>query len=213
MNPDVQNISDAQLAQQVELAAAGDADALQRLIVRYHPILRARLAPQVGGKFARLIDVEDVLQQAYVSAFKALPESRFSSPGGFYKWLERIATNDWLDMQRALKRQKRDVRRVANSIDTRDSLVDAVQRIAASGPTPSRQLARGEAIAAALSCLARLTEEQRTVIRRRYFEHAPVAELAHELGKSESAVHALCYRALQRLREHLGPISRYLTRL
>lgn len=224
------------------LAGEGDRDAIQRLIVHYHPILRAKIAREISGEFARHIDAEDVLQHAYIEVFNSFDASRFTVAGGFYKWIEQIALNDLRDMKRGLRRQKRDVWRNvgqdgggrgqggrgqgvrgrggpaggaagSNAHVAGDSIADLVQRLAGSDQTPSKHLARNEAIAAALSCLARLSVEQREVIQARYFEHEPVSDLAQRLGKTEQAIHSLCYRALRELRQHMGSISQYLSNL
>lgn len=52
--------------------------------------------------------------------------------------------------------------------------------------------------------LASLPEDQARVLRLRLLEGRPVAEVAKQLGRSEEAVRALQYRALQELRRRLG---------
>jgi DNA-directed RNA polymerase specialized sigma24 family protein len=47
----------------------------------------------------------------------------------------------------------------------------------------------------------------------RYLEGLRVAEVAKRIGRSEGAVHMLCTRGLQSLREELGDLSRFLSRL
>ena len=76
-----------------------------------------------------------------------------------------------------------------------------------------RQIARDEATAAVMSSLARLTDDQHRVVRLRFLGGCSVAETAAELGKTDEAVHALCYRALKELRGHLVSLTRYLSRL
>lgn len=255
----------------VQAASEGDRDAIQRLILHHHSALHAKVVSAMDPTLARRLDADDVLQQAYVSAFRAVrdagppspasrrnaerpnpassrstgppspasdrdtqrPESpraetgkrqpgghgssantpHFDSPAGFYKWLEQIALNELRNRQRDLLRQKRDIRReIHGSGDTRTSYPDLMQRLAASDDTPSRHLAQAEATAAVLSSLARLTEDQRAVVRLRFLEGRSVAETAAALGKSHEAVHALCYRALKELRGLLESVSRYLTR-
>lgn len=183
---------------------------MQRLILHYHPILSGMLVQKIRADARHLVEIEDVLQEVYAAAFRALDTARFENAAGFYKWIERICINDLRDVERGLRRQKRDIRRNIGQQTTRDSLVDLVHRVADSDPTPSRHLAHDEAVAAALTSLARLTEEQRTAIRLKYFEQMPTPELAAHLNRSEPAVHALCYRALQELRWLLGSISQYL---
>jgi len=84
-------MSEEELGRQVELAAHGDADALQRLIVHHHAALRRAVAPIVDRSLRRYVDPDDVLQEAYISAFKNIPGTEFDSQDHFYNWLKRIA--------------------------------------------------------------------------------------------------------------------------
>ena len=69
----------------------------------------------------------------------------------FYRWLERIALNELKDQQRALKRRKRDVaREVREPTPTRTSYPDLMHRLTAADGTPSKHVARGEAVAVVL---------------------------------------------------------------
>lgn len=199
---------------QLQLATKGDADALQRLIIHYHPQLRTVLGGLMDRAARSFVDPDDVLQEAYASAYQTITGCRFGGPGGFYKWLERIALNKLKDQQRAAGRQKRDhAREIRSCVDTGTSYPDLVQRLASPDSTPSRQVARGEAVAAVVSSLARLTDDQRQVVRLRFLEGRSVAEVAAHLGKTESAVHMLCHRGLKSLRGLMVSISQYLTRL
>ena len=96
--------------------------------------------------------------------------------------------------------------------EARTSYPDLVDRVAAADGTPSRLVSRDEAVAAIVSSLARLTADQREVMRLRFLEGKSVADVATRLGKTETAVHSLCLRALKALRKLMGSISRYLTR-
>ena len=203
-NPNLQN--------QVDLAAAGDGDALQCLIVHYDPILRGKLGRRLGRVLRRYLDIDDVLQAAYASAFQNLRQARFCNAPGFYRWLEQIAINTLRNAARDLRRKKRDIRRHVRA-DGDETLADVLWRIAGVDPTPSHHLARQEALAATLSCLARLSPDQQTVIRLRFIEERSVAEVAAEMNRSDQAIHALCYRALREMREHLGSITQFLSQL
>jgi len=206
-------MDDARKRTALAAATNGDRDALQRLIVCYHRTLRAAIDKEIEPAARRFVEPEDVLQDAYAAAYTSIAECRFDDPAQFYRWLERIALNTLRNKWRALKRQKRDVRRLIHAPAATSTYPDLLDRLSASGGSPSRLAGRSEATAAVVSSLARLTEDQRGVIRLRFFEELPVAEVAKRLGKSEGAVHALCMRALRALREHLGTLSDFLSRL
>ncbi len=209
-----QRMDEQQRQADVERLGDGDQDALQRLIVEYHRPLRIRLTAAVDQALHHRLDPDDVLQQAYISAVKAVADARFDSPGGFYKWLERIALNQLSDAQRKLRRHKRDVGREARlRVDPRTSYPGLVGHLTAPDTSPSRRLARDEAIAAVMSSLARLCDDQREVVRLRFLESYSVRQIAEKLDKSEAAVHMLCHRGLKALRAHIVALTRFLTRL
>ena len=229
-------------------ASAGDADALQRLIITCHEPLHAAVAQARAAAMATRIDSDDILQQAYVIAFKKLcPPAdgggddagsetangevtgeraarqaslegsdaplAFESTGHFYKWLETVAVNQLRDMERSLRRQKRNVGREAPlGGSPTDSYPNLVQQLAASDPTPSRALAQAETVAVIMSSLARLPDEQRDVIRWRFLQNVSFAEIADRLGKSTDAVYMICHRGLKTLRGLLVSMTGYLTR-
>ena len=225
-------MDEQQRTERVARVLAGAADALQQLIVHYHPILHHAVETHVDAALRSRIDPDDVLQQAYVAAFRALsaprqspsgsdgpapdpqPAPHFDSPASFYKWLETIALNQLRDLERALRRQKRDVARQARDVpNLSDSCPNLLNRLAGRDSTPSRRVGRAEAVAALLSCLARLNDDQRAVVRLRFLEDVPVAEIAQRLGKPATAVYTLCHRGLKSLRERMVSITRYLTHL
>jgi RNA polymerase sigma-70 factor (ECF subfamily) len=211
--------SDAR-TEDVTLVAQGDADALQRLLVHYHVTLRRHVDRIADPALRHRVEPEDVLQQAYVAAYEALAGAddayTFDHPGHFYKWLEQIATNKLRDLERSLRRQKRDVTREATNAGGQvpgqaTSVPQLIERVAARDATPSVHLRREEAAAAMLSSLARLSPSQRTVVRMRFLEGVPFDEIARRMGKTETAVYALCHRGLKALRERLNAITQYLT--
>jgi len=229
------------LPDDAQRAAAGDADAVQRLIVHCHETLHRVVTQARSPALTSRIDPDDILQQAYIAAFQALctpPESNSappdsdatatrdvrSNPGSappafqntahFYKWIEAVALHRLRDAERALRRQKRDVaREISPAVSSADSYLNLTQQIAAGDATPSQQLRRAEAVAAVMSSLARLPETQRDVIRWRFLQGVPFAEIAQRLGKSEDAIYMICHRGLKGLRGLLVSITHYLTKL
>jgi RNA polymerase sigma-70 factor (ECF subfamily) len=91
------------------------------------------------------------------------------------------------------------------------SCVDLANQVVSADGTPSRTLGMDETVAAILSSLGRLTEDQREVVRLRFLEGHAVSDVAAQLNKSESAVHMLCHRGLAALRDLMVSITRYMT--
>ena len=224
-----------------ERASGGDADALQRLIVHCHGALYRAVEKERSPALATHIDPDDILQQTYVVAFKALslpaeedaadansgpneeqgaPPSqgdaqlRFENTGHLYKWLEVVAINQLRDTERELRRQKRDVAREVPLVSSASGTYpNLVRQLAASDQTPSREVAQAEAVAAVMSSLARLPDAQRNVIRWRFLQGVSFAEIACRLGKSEDATYVICHRGLKKLRGLLVSITRFLSKM
>jgi RNA polymerase sigma factor (sigma-70 family) len=62
-------------------------------------------------------------------------------------------------------------------------------------------------VAAVLTCLARLPDDQRAVVRLRFLEDVAVGEIAKRLGKNEMAVYQRCHRGLEALRTLLSAVT------
>ncbi|MCB9852133.1 MAG: sigma-70 family RNA polymerase sigma factor [Phycisphaerales bacterium] len=203
----------------IQRAARGDADALQCLLVDYYAPLLGFIAARMEPPIRRYVDAEDILQDAFADVFRRINECSFEGPAPFYKWLERIAADRLRKTQRDLRRRKRDIRRVAHGDaagsdgDSSSGYPDFIDRLSSPGTSPSRLLAKREACAAVLSSLARLNDDQRSVIRMRFLEQQSVASVALELDKTEDAIHMLTYRALRKLKPILGSITDHLSRV
>ena len=206
-------LDDGCLLKLIHDAGRGDADAFQQLVVHYHTTLRAAVARRIGARIQARIDPDDVLQEAYIAAFEHLNNCEFEGPGGFYKWLQTIAINELNERIRALHRDKRAIdRELIQPVNVgHSSYQGLLNGVSAGYLTPSRHLRQSEAVAALMTSLARLKQEQRTVIRLRFLEGKPVRQIAEELGKNEARIYQLCHEGLTALRERMVSISRFLS--
>ncbi len=224
------HVTEAERAGVIQRVNCGDFDALQALIIEYHDVLAQFAERGLPVQLRARVAPDDVVQDAYVAVFRAfragggypvagdgVPEhdgstgeeraSRrptFESPAQFFAWLRAIAESKLQDVIRAAGRSKRAASREAVAAQQASgSYPDLLARLSATGTTPSRAVSRSESVARLMTCMARLTDAQRDVIRLRILEGVSASEAARRLDRSEDAVHALCYRALAALRSLL----------
>ena len=185
-------------------ACKGDEEAVRRLLVLYHPRLRARLLRQMDAVMRAKIEPEDILQHVYLEVFKAIGQFDYQGKDSFLRWMFTILDRKLIDEHRALRADRRDVRREvsnASAPSNKSTYVDLMARVMAEGASPSQVVGRQEAIGALSACLAALPEHYRDVIRMRFMEGRPVADVAEALDKSIGSIHMICHRALRQLRE------------
>jgi RNA polymerase sigma-70 factor, ECF subfamily len=199
----------------VSLAAAGDAMALERLLVLHYDRLAAQVGRKLPDELRGLISADDVLQEAFVVAFREIRQFKPAGPDAFYHWLAAIAQHRLLDMVKAQRAAKRGGGRRAINRPSRspeESLAGLLELLQVNERTPSRSVAAHEAIGAIRVGLSGLKEDYREALRLRYIEGLPVAEAAARMQRTEHAVHMLCHRGLEQLREALGRSSQFFTR-
>lgn len=188
----------------IRRATAGEQEAAQRLLVLYHPRLRARLLRQMDATMRSKFEPEDILQQVYLEAFRAIGQFAYQGKDSFLRWMYAILDRKLIDEHRALLAERRDVRREVKAIPAsaqQTTYVDLMARVAAHEGTPSRAVRKDEALAVLTACLAALPEHYREVLRMRFIEGRPVADVAQTLNRSIGAIHMICHRALRHLRE------------
>jgi RNA polymerase sigma-70 factor, ECF subfamily len=192
---------------------AGDRDAIGTLLVAGFDATRAAVARCMDDVLARgHLEPEDIVQEAFAAAWPKMPEMRFNGFEAFQAWLRTVAENKVIDVRRALLADKRDIRREVNrAVGQSRSYADLLNGLMVAGSTPTRQVARKEAIAVLMVQMAQLPQDYRQVIQLRIIQGLPASEIAGLLGRSEDAVYMLCYRALKKLGEMMGPSSNYLS--
>jgi len=162
----------------------GDHVAFMELIRRSSPVaLRA-----IRNIARNPADVEDVMQDTVVNAFKGLPS--FNQQSKFSTWLTRIAINSALML----------VRRRQNSIEisfgesSSRPLQFADHRI-----NPEQALIRDQSINIIRRAVQTLPSTLREYVEQRCLEELPHREAALSLGISLAAGKARSFRARQRL--------------
>ena len=171
----------------VARAKRGDADAYESLL-RMHEHVAFRTAYAIVGSAA---DAEDVTQEAFVKAYRALPRFRDGSP--FRPWLLRIVANEARNRRRTLGRRAHLASRAADEAASGDP-----------ARSPEAELVDSERRDELFAAIARLKEDERVAIVARYFIGLTDEETAAALGVRRGAVKMRVFRALEHLREELG---------
>ena len=171
-------------------AQKGDVSAYNRLVIHYQSLVYNvvyRIMNEPQG-------AEDMTQEAFISAYKAL--NRFRG-GNFKAWLLRIATNACYD---ELRRHKR---RPQSSLDelTEDNESYSFLRSPEEGPEAQAQ--RVEMMHAIEHCLDDLPDDQRITAVLRDVEGYDYSEIAEITASSLGTVKSRLSRARTKLRDCL----------
>ncbi len=201
--------------QLLEKAVDGDKAALEELLLAYCSRLSRRVRGKLTPTLSGLISEEDVVQQTFAAVFQRITTFQSAGKWAFYRWLCAIADHILIDAVKAQHTAKRGGGRVAlgGAVGfSDDSMDDLIEVLAGSQDTPSRSAARDEAVNAVQAALASLSEENRQAIELAYIHGVPLADVAKEMGRTQSAVRSLCYRGMKELRTILGHTSQYFSR-
>jgi RNA polymerase sigma-70 factor, ECF subfamily len=139
-------------------------------------------------------EAEDVMQQAYVNAYRHLDQ--FASRAMFSTWLTKIAVHE------ALARARRRGRFHAGEA-VHDSDGETMSALKSSAPDPERQAFAAELRALIESAIEALPEHYRAVFVLREVEGMSTAESAECLDITEETAKTRLHRARMMLREAL----------
>jgi RNA polymerase sigma-70 factor (ECF subfamily) len=201
-------------AELIRAAQGGESVALGQLLLMHRERLCQYLTSRLPSSARSLTSVDDILQQAYVAAFRSWDRFEYRGEGSFFAWLRSIVERQMINTLRDLQRRKRGGTRSRigiQAVDAHESTYDLFQMLSAGGESPSFRLRRDEAIDAMRVALAELPDDYRQVICRRYILGERVEDTADALGRTPSAIRSIADRAKKRLRELLGSLSHYLS--
>ena len=171
----------------------GDVEAFAAIVNVHQKLIAADLARRLPAQ-----DVQEVAQDAFLRAYRALGSFRGDAPFRF--WLLRIARHAAMDFWRKKYRRRE---RLFSELDESGLLHVETTRQA----HLAEAQADADAAAAAKECLEtalqQLSPDDRAVITLVELEERPMEDAARRLGCGLSAVKVRAFRARRRLRKIL----------
>jgi RNA polymerase sigma-70 factor, ECF subfamily len=190
-------VSDREIDRQlVERAQRGDKRAFELLVEKY----QRKLARLLSRFIRDPAEVEDVTQEAFIKAYRALPAFRGDS--AFYTWLYRIGINTAKNYLMALGRRAPTSTEVeaeeAEGFEEGEQLRDI--------NTPESVLLSNEIAETVNSTIEQLPEELRTAIQLREIEGMSYEDIAQVMNCPIGTVRSRIFRAREAIAERLRPL-------
>jgi RNA polymerase sigma-70 factor (ECF subfamily) len=185
--------TDMELVRRVQ---RGEERAFDLLFNRY----QYRIASLLGRYLRDADDVQDVTQETFIRAFRAL--TRFRGDSAFYTWLYRIAINT------AKNHLAAGVRRpAAGDIDIADAEQLDTSHALHDVESPEALLARDELAAEIRAAIADLPEELRSALTLREFDGLPYEEIAAIMDCPVGTVRSRIFRAREAIDRRIAPLT------
>jgi RNA polymerase sigma-70 factor (ECF subfamily) len=182
--------------QLVVRAQGGDKQAFNLLVEKY----QRKLARLLSRFIRDPAEVEDVTQEAFIKAYRALPAFRGDS--AFYTWLYRIGINTAKNYLMAMGRRAPTSTEVeaeeAEGFDEGEQLRDI--------NTPESALLTSEIAETVNKTIEQLPEELRTAIQMREIEGMSYEDIAKAMDCPIGTVRSRIFRAREAIAEQLRPL-------
>ncbi len=177
----------------------GDNAAFDTLLTRYKDRVHAYILRLV--KDSDLAD--DIFQETFVKAIMTIKQGRYTGDGRFAAWITRIAHNHIIDHFRQEK--------AMSTISADNDVVDVLNRKELSEGTIEDEIIRDQTLADVCGLVDTLPDEQKTVLKMRYYENMSFKEIAERTGVSINTALGRMRYALLNLRRQARATSEALS--
>jgi RNA polymerase sigma-70 factor (ECF subfamily) len=185
----------------VERVQRGEQRAFEMLVVKYQ-----RRIERLIARMVRDVDlVEDIAQETFIRAYRALPNFRGES--AFYTWLYRIAVNT---AKKAMIGLKRDLLLAESAMSASgeddEGGSSRVENELSDGETPESVLASRQVAQAVNAAIDALSEDLRQAITLREIEGLSYEEIAEVMNSPIGTVRSRIFRAREAIATRLRPL-------
>ena len=188
---------DAPLVQRVQ---RGDQKAFEMLVVKY----RRRIERLIARMIRDTDLVEDIAQETFIRAYKALPQFRGES--AFYTWLYRIGVNTAKKAMMQLKRDPVITEAALSNASGDDDEGLRLDHEMTDGETPESILASRQIASAVNLAIEALSEDLRQAITLREIEGLSYEEIAEMMNCPIGTVRSRIFRAREAIAQKLRPM-------
>ncbi len=184
---------DAELVARVQ---RGDKKAFDLLVMKYQRKIMRLLSRMIRDPS----EIEDVAQEAFIKAYRALPQFRGDS--AFYTWLYRIAINTARNWLASSGRRPSTPNALENEDGETFNEADNLSDIS----TPEAMVASREIAETVNAAIEGLPEELRTAIVLREIEGMSYEDIAQSMGCPIGTVRSRIFRAREAVAARLRPM-------
>ena len=184
--------TDKELVRRVQ---KGDRRAFDLLFSRY----QFKIMNLVSRYLREPEDVQDVTQEAFIKAFRALP--RFRGESAFYTWLYRIAINTAKNHIVARSRRPPGVDVEVDEAEFYDG-GEALKDL----ENPEASLARDELSSAIDEAISDLPDDLRSAVTLREFDGLTYEQIAEIMDCPVGTVRSRIFRAREAIERHIAPL-------
>ncbi|MFM8344092.1 MAG: RNA polymerase sigma factor RpoE [Betaproteobacteria bacterium] len=197
MSDSPQTYSDLALVQRVQ---RGDVRAFDLLVIKYQ-----RRVERLIGRFVRDTDlVQDLAQEAFIRAYRALPQFRGES--AFYTWLYRIAVNTAKKQLMVLGRDPVITESALAERREQEDETSAPQLEQRDDETPEAVLAGKEVARVVNEAVQALSQDLRQALVLREIEGLSYEEIAQVMNCPVGTVRSRIFRAREAIAQRLRPV-------
>jgi RNA polymerase sigma-70 factor (ECF subfamily) len=190
-------MGDREVDQQlVERAQRGDKHAFELLVAKY----QRRLSRLVSRFVRDPAEVEDVTQEAFIKAYRALPAFRGES--AFYTWLYRIGINTAKNYLLSLGRRPP----TSTQHDSEEAEDFEEASLLHEVSTPENEMMSKQVIEVVNSSLQQLPDDLRTALTLREIDGLSYEEIAVVMDCPVGTVRSRIFRAREAVAENLRPL-------
>ena len=184
----------------VERVKRGDVQAFEMLVVKYQ-----RRIERLIGRMVRDVDlVQDIAQETFIRAYRALPQFRGES--AFYTWLYRIAVNTAKKALVDLRRDPLVFEGARGGSDDEGHETSRVENELSDGETPEALLASKEVAEVVNAAIEALSEDLKQAITLREIEALSYEEIADVMNCPIGTVRSRIFRAREAIADKLRPL-------